>query len=837
MTGVCDPCHCWNVFPPEYSAPGPTPVAGSYCDMMRATVIADEEHLMQLNRQASKGLWIAAVAGVIAVIGCIDHSVTGPNHQNTAGLAVRLLLQDGNGQTGAVGANLSTPISVKVLDANGLGVQGATVTFGVRKGNGTLGSPTAVSDTNGVARSTWKMGTVPGAGSVTAILSTANVIDSVVVAATAVAGTAATAVITTGDQQLGVVGQMLPVNLTATTYDAYGNISPNSPVAWSVVSGGGKITALNATSDANGVSAAQWTLGTVAGTQAARAGVGTAINADFHANANGGNPTAMLVDAGAAQSGMVGRTLTVPLSVRVTDAFGNGVRGANIVWSADDGSIVPIGSGTDSTGRMGARWTLGTKTGPQSALASLNGSTPVPFAAVATAAAVNAAAIETGNAQTQSINNTLPLPLVVRVSDSFGNPVAGVPVNWSTAGASGSIVVANNTTDATGRSTALWTLGVTAGPMTALANISGQPILQFNATATTVAGVPDTLKIVAGNNQTGNAVAVLPVPLIVKLVDTHGVPVKNANIVFAVATGGGSMASAVVTTDSTGVAQTTWTLGSLYGVQTASATYGTKTVLFSATARQQYKVRLVSSKRNLLSAPCTNVFGGTGCPANAQTDTTGATLGDTLIVQVYDPNDTSVPFRGVQGISITWATQAGDATDGAPVNSTVTTDSAGYAWNIWVLRSNGGVAIAPNAVAKRMIATVAQIGQVEFQAKVYPGRAVVLSMVTAPSALVDTMSNTVVVKLTDANNYGVGGATVVANISALGSLAKPSFTAADGSMTFGWAFKPGCAAQSLSVTTTTTQTLPYGVGTGNGGISAGFGYGVLKTLAGASTCP
>ena len=779
---------------------------------------------MQLNRLASKGMWTAAIAGVLGVYGCIDHSVTGPNHENTSGLAVRLLLQDGNGQTGAVGANLSNAIAVKVLDANGIGVSGVTVTFSVRKGNGTLGSPTAVSTPTGVASTTWKMGTVPGAASVTAILSTTSVIDSVVVSATAVAGTASTVVITSGDAQNGTVGQQLNTSLTATTYDSYGNVAPSSPVAWTVVSGGGKLTVLNATSDANGVSAAQWTLGTVAGTQVARASVGTATTADFKASANGGNPAQLIVDAGANQSGTVGRALTTNLSVRVLDSYGNGVKGASVVWTADDGVIAAIGSSTDSLGRMQARWTLGNKTGPQSALASLAGTTPLPFAASALAATPSVAAIETGDGQTQAINNTLPLPLVVKVTDSFGNPVAGVPVNWSTAGGSGSVVVANNTTDATGRSTALWTLGVTAGPMTALANVSGQPILQFKATATTVAGVPDTLKIVAGNNQTANAVSALPVPLIVQLVDTHGVPVKNANIIFAVTTGGGTMATSVVTTDSTGTAQTTWTLGSLFGVQTASATYGSKTVLFSATARQQYKIRLVSSKRNLVSAPCTTIYGATGCPANTQVDTTGATLGDTLIVQVYDPNDTSVPFRGVQGVTISWATQAGDANDGLPVNSTATTDSAGYAWNVWVLRTNGGIAIPYSSVSKRMIATAANVGQVEFQSRVFAGRWVAPSVSLAPVNLHADSSNNIAIKLTDANGQTVTGAQIDLSVSgATGSVAPPTaFTNSDGTVAGAWKFDHTAGAQTLTIKVTTSRTGPY-VENRSGTFAAAYG--------------
>ncbi|NBY27773.1 MAG: hypothetical protein EBQ71_12430, partial [Betaproteobacteria bacterium] len=156
-----------------------------------------------------------------------------------------------------------------------------------------------------------------------------------------------------------------------------------------------------------------------------------------------------------------------------------------------------------------------------------------------------------------------------------------------------------------------------------------------------------------------------------------------------------------------GRASVTWRLGSNTGTtaQTDSVTASLTGfsaiagVIFHASVRPAFRIRMV----NILDT--------------LQTDTTGATLRDTLVVQVFDP----VTNLGVQGISISWATQASSSVDGFAINSVDTTDNTGLAKNRWVLRGTDGAAIPSSAVAKRMVATVAGIGQVEFKAHVYPG--------------------------------------------------------------------------------------------------------------------
>ena len=81
---------------------------------------------------------------------------------------------------------------------------------------------------------------------------------------------------------------------------------------------------------------------------------------------------------------------------------------------------------------------------------------PIPF--TVTAGAPAAVQITQGNNQTGSPGQRLPLALVVHVTDSGGNIVAGVPVNWQVVTA-GTVTLSNviSTTDSNGNASALAT--------------------------------------------------------------------------------------------------------------------------------------------------------------------------------------------------------------------------------------------------------------------------------------------------------------------------------------------------------------------------------------------
>ncbi|HYM05459.1 MAG TPA: FG-GAP-like repeat-containing protein, partial [Terriglobales bacterium] len=79
-----------------------------------------------------------------------------------------LRIAAGDGQSGAIQAQLAKPLVVKVTAADGLGVQGATVNFSITSGTGTLIDPTALSGPDGAAQTKLILGNTLGPVTVTA---------------------------------------------------------------------------------------------------------------------------------------------------------------------------------------------------------------------------------------------------------------------------------------------------------------------------------------------------------------------------------------------------------------------------------------------------------------------------------------------------------------------------------------------------------------------------------------------------------------------------------------------------------------------------------------------
>src|SRR5438128_1996858 len=69
--------------------------------------------------------------------------------------------------SGGVGSALGDPLVVRVRDSGGRGVIGATVTFAVTQGSGSVSPRVATTDASGDAKATWTLGTLVGTNEVT----------------------------------------------------------------------------------------------------------------------------------------------------------------------------------------------------------------------------------------------------------------------------------------------------------------------------------------------------------------------------------------------------------------------------------------------------------------------------------------------------------------------------------------------------------------------------------------------------------------------------------------------------------------------------------------------
>lgn len=283
--------------------------------------------------------------------------------------------------SGVVGTTV--PVAVRATNAAGAGVAGVSVSFAVT-GGGSVAAASVTTGADGTAATTWTLGTTAGAQSVAV---SAASLPSVTFSATAAPAAAASLAVSTGGGQTARVGEAVPVTPTVLIKDAYGNAVANVPVSFAVASGGGTVVGGSATTNAQGTAAVtSWTLGTRPGLHSLTVSSGTLTPLTIAATATAAAPATLARGAGEAQQGAVGATLATPLTVTVTDRFGNPVGGVPVTFAVQSGggSLERPAAVTDSTGVASAgRWTLGSGAMTQTVAASAPSLTPVMFTATA----------------------------------------------------------------------------------------------------------------------------------------------------------------------------------------------------------------------------------------------------------------------------------------------------------------------------------------------------------------------------------------------------------------------------------------------------------------------
>jgi hypothetical protein len=176
-----------------------------------------------------------------------------------------------------------------------------------------------------------------------------------------------------------------------------------------------------------------------------------------------------------------------------------------------------------------------------------------------------------GDVQSGAAGNTLPNPVVVRVTDQSGLPVSSAVVSFSPTASSGTVSLPATYTDTTGTASVLWTLGSTLGADSLSVSVTGLPSITVTASVTT--GSPATITVVTGDAQTAPAGTTLTTPILVRVTDQFGNAVPNAHVGWSSdANGGYGFASASSITDADGKAQAVYTLGAIAGLQHVTVT-------------------------------------------------------------------------------------------------------------------------------------------------------------------------------------------------------------------------------------------------------------------------
>lgn len=552
-----------------------------------------------------------------------------------------------------------------------------------------------------------------------------------------------------------------PVGLVVAAFDANNNAVSTVPLRWTT-SDPSVATITN-----TGLIHALGRRGNVVVTAVTPTGVTDRVNAVVVPA-----PTSIALIGGGGQRGNVGTPLAAPAVVQVNAADGIGVPGVSVVFSAPVGGHVSVATvETDADGRASVGLTLGTAAGQQLFGAGVGDlSAAIPETANPGAAAL--IGVVSGNGQRDTIHKSLA-PLVVRLTDQFGNPIAGAVVSWARTSGAGSLAGTTSTTNTDGRATMTYTLGNVVGSETVTASISGltsRAVFNFQA----LAAAPATIVAVSGNAQTARVGMALGAPLVVRVADDAGSPVSGATVNWTATNGTIARTSS---TDADGQSSVVLTLGARAGSASATGTIANgQRVTFVATAQPGIVAIAVFSTQPTTARP-----GGTMSAVRvALLDTSGN--------QTAAANNVSLALGHNSSGAVLSGTLVRQAVNGVATFSDLTIDKAGTGYTL--VASSGNLA----PVTSSAFNIDASFGAV-------------LTIVAGDNQRAATGSPVPVapsVRATDVNGNPVAGVAVTFSASDGGTVLPSSaiVTDASGLATLtSWTMGPHAGPQSLTVST------------------------------------
>ena len=498
---------------------------------------------------------------------CAEDAITLISHCNSMYLvpleSIRLV--SGDGQIGPANTPGAQPIVVEVLDGNGNPVSGRVLDWSFNFSEGTtpslLAAPSITTDASGRAQMTFTYGTTgrtewtvsnPQVGSFFRIRVTAVGMD--------------TFMVISGDRQSGLINTHSTQPLVAELRDNAGNPIVGATVTWGTNHGACPLDNPTGTTDTSGRVSTGFTYGPTADYCAWEADDPTSrARAEFNATAVGANAISLV--SGNGQTGVVDGVGALPLVVEVRDASGNPVAGRTITWTNVAGltSALSTSSVTDAGGRASMNFIYGPNPAAATIVATDSATgQQVRFTLTSTRPA-GSGTIVSGNGQSGLPGTAGAQPIVIELRDAGGTPIPGATVVWSVVSGPATLGVVNNATDASGRASAAFSFGATAGTSVIQASGLGGQLLQA---AVTALGNNQALSVVSGDAQTLVANTTSE-PLVVLLKNFANVPVAGATINWT--TSSGTLASATTITDAAGRASNSVTT-TVAGAVTVQAT-------------------------------------------------------------------------------------------------------------------------------------------------------------------------------------------------------------------------------------------------------------------------
>ena len=609
----------------------------------------------------------------------------------TSGVPDKLEAISSTPQNGTVNLPLADSIEVKILDSIGNPLPGFSVNFQVittdgfeqGKVNGSTGTVAAITNSSGVAKVQWSLGSNVGTNNnkleVSAAVPNGSPIEFL---ASAAVGDAENLILVSGNDQAGKIQTNLDSLFVVKVTDGAGNIVVGWPVKFKVIAGSGKISgqdSVTVLTNSTGEASVTLTLGSTAATaqdpfnnrvEASSENAGQLLSGSpitFRAKATASDASDLIEVAGNNQSGRAAEALAQTIQVRVTDGppANNGISGHEVRFkiTGGGGTIFDLMTTdttltTDSNGLASVTWYMGgnlTANAQKLQVSANDGvddlqSSPITFQATATAGAVDPiASFLAASPSTVLADGQSRSTITVTLTDKFGNRIPGQAVTLNSNGNNNIFTQPQNETDSNGQVTG--TLASTSAEIKAVsARIIGGISLNASTNITFIPLAPDKVTTSNGDFQTGNIGTALDLPMEVFVTDKNNNIVPGIEVIFQVASGGGYLMdessssqgqSVTIQTDSAGKARAIWILGPNAGTNTAEAT-----VSFSGN-------ELTGSPRN---------FNGTGVTATATTMT------------IYDGNNQQGGIAGInlpKQLRVKITDDAGKPVFDVPANFTV----------------------------------------------------------------------------------------------------------------------------------------------------------------------
>ena len=236
-----------------------------------------------------------------------------------------------------------------------------------------------------------------------------------------------------------------------------------------------------------------------------------------------GSPSrSLLADAPGDSRGVVGEALGSVPGVRLVDKNGVGVAGVAVSFRADSGgSVSPARVTTDASGRARPQaWVLGPAAGGQALVATARGAQDRWIGVTADPGQPSRLLSASFTQQATDVGTAVGNPPAVRVTDPFGNPVAGVPVNFEVQQGGGSVTGGEAISGANGLAVLeAWILGPSPGPNALVASAAGVGSVAFSAEGRTLMISVESVQLnQATQNPAGDLPAVAGRPGLLRIV-------------------------------------------------------------------------------------------------------------------------------------------------------------------------------------------------------------------------------------------------------------------------------------------------------------------------------